>query len=205
MKKELTKRKLQSRESRKRIFDTAIRLINKKGFENVTIEEISTEAKVSIGLFYNYYPSKHHLVAEQFLVIDEWYKEIVERELRNVSGLERLLKFSGLQFKYIQYRMNKNFLRSILRSLIMTDKTGLITLNESRYLYAFLTETVTKAQERGELPKRVDTREIVSHLSILIRGMLYNCCLYEGDFNIQEVGLRIISAYLKGLNAEVDS
>ena len=60
--KNITKRQQQAAESRKRIFDSAMKLINNKGFENVSISDICKSAKCSVGTFYHYFPSKDDLI-----------------------------------------------------------------------------------------------------------------------------------------------
>lgn len=200
----LTKRKLQSLESRKKIFKAAISLIKKRGFDKVTIEEICAEAKVSKGLFYNYFASKDQTVVEQFLEIDNYYKEIVEKDLKNYSGIDKLLKFVRLQAKYAQYRMGKDLFRNVYSSLITTDKTGQIVLNKDRFFYTFLTDVIKEAQEMGELPDDLNSREITLNVAVLMRGIFYNWCLYERDFNIEKMMIHFISTYLKGLNLKGD-
>lgn len=57
-------------ETRQRILGIAARLFNRKGFTNVTIEEIMTEAGLTHGGFYRHFEGKDELYAEavrQFL------------------------------------------------------------------------------------------------------------------------------------------
>jgi AcrR family transcriptional regulator len=200
VKKNLTKRKLQSLESRKRIFEAAISLIRKKGFDQVTIEEICAKAKVSKGLFYNYFSSKDQIVVEQFLEIDKYYIDIAEGALKNYRGMEKLLNFVGFQMKFGKSNIGKDLLRHLYRSLIMTSKRGHAILDEKRFLYTFLNKTVKEAQEMGELSGHLKSEEIARHIAVLMRGVFYNWCLHERDFNIEKSGPEIISTFLKGLS-----
>ncbi len=197
----LTKRKLQSLESRKRIFQTAIGLIKKKGFDRVTIEEICSAANVSKGLFYNYFSSKDQIVVEQFLDVDNYYKGAVEKHLRDFKGIEKLLKFVVFQMKYIRHALGKHLIRNVYRSLIMSGKTGHIMLDEGRYLYTFLRETVEEAKNMGELPLNVDTREICTKIVVIMRGAIYSWCLYDRDFNLEDTAVEMISAFMKGIQS----
>ena len=45
----LTKRQLQAIETKKKIYDAAVQVINEKGFGNVSIEDITTRANVAKG------------------------------------------------------------------------------------------------------------------------------------------------------------
>ena len=43
--------------ARARLYETAIRMIAKRGYEATTLRDIAAEAGVSVGLLYRYFPS----------------------------------------------------------------------------------------------------------------------------------------------------
>jgi AcrR family transcriptional regulator len=51
-------------ETHQRIYDTAIRLFQQNGFEQVNVGQITAGAGVSVPTFYAHYPSKEHLVMQ---------------------------------------------------------------------------------------------------------------------------------------------
>ena len=56
----------QRRALRQRLFDVALGLIRKRGFDSCTVQDITTAAGVSKGTFFNYFPTKEHVLAEYF-------------------------------------------------------------------------------------------------------------------------------------------
>ena len=63
------------KETKKRIIDSARRLFNRRGFENVSIPEIMAGAGLTHGGFYSYFDSKSDLYAEVlgcFFTDPEW-------------------------------------------------------------------------------------------------------------------------------------
>ena len=55
--KEPTRRRLQALQTRQKIFDTALALLVKKGYDRVTVDDICASAGVSKGTFYHHYHS----------------------------------------------------------------------------------------------------------------------------------------------------
>ncbi|MGP8337397.1 MAG: TetR/AcrR family transcriptional regulator [Methanosarcinaceae archaeon] len=49
-------------ETKKKIFEIAGRLFKEKGFENTTVDEITKEAGIAKGTFFNYFPTKEALL-----------------------------------------------------------------------------------------------------------------------------------------------
>ena len=71
----LTKRQLQAIETKKKIYDAAVQVINEKGFGNVSIEDITTRANVAKGSFYTYFTSKEDLLFDTFRQSDAVYAQ----------------------------------------------------------------------------------------------------------------------------------
>jgi len=206
MKSNLAKRKLQSLESRKKIFDTALSMIKKGGFDNVSIQDICSEAKVSRGLFYNYFPSKDQILLEKILEVDTYYKNIAEKELRNYAGIDKLFKFVEILFRYVKYRIGgRDFFRNAYRSFLATNKSGKMLTNKDRFFFTLLTEIIEEAREKGELPGDLNTQKVVNQLAIIIWGLCFTWCLYERGFDVENEAIAIITTFLKGLNAEAVS
>ena len=49
-------------ETKERLFRTALQLFAKKGYVNTRVEEITAAADVAKGTFFNYFPTKEHLL-----------------------------------------------------------------------------------------------------------------------------------------------
>jgi AcrR family transcriptional regulator len=68
--------------AKERLYATAIRMIAARGYEATTLREIAAEAKVSVGLLYRYFPSKH-------AVILALYEELSTDYVRRVAEMPR--------------------------------------------------------------------------------------------------------------------
>src|SRR6201997_5697381 len=57
------RRKRRSNETRERLFRAALQLFAEKGFAETTVEDITEAADVGKGTFFNYFPTKEHVLA----------------------------------------------------------------------------------------------------------------------------------------------
>ena len=58
------RRELGKADRRRRLFDAAMRLYVERGYDAVTVEQITDAAGVAKGTFFNYYPTKSHILLE---------------------------------------------------------------------------------------------------------------------------------------------
>src|ERR1700751_4817510 len=56
------RRQRRSAEIRERLFHAALKLFAEKGFAETTVEDITNAADVGKGTFFNYFPSKDHIL-----------------------------------------------------------------------------------------------------------------------------------------------
>src|SRR3981189_2964925 len=57
-----SRRERRSAETRERLFRAALDLFARKGFAETTVEDITEAADVGKGTFFNYFPSKDHIL-----------------------------------------------------------------------------------------------------------------------------------------------
>ncbi len=78
-------------ETRNKIFEAAGRLFREKGFESTTVDEITTEAGIGKGTFFNYFQTKAALLREFGKQKDELAYNLVRDELKkNISTKEKI-------------------------------------------------------------------------------------------------------------------
>src|SRR5579859_2852707 len=97
---------MKSLQSRKRqlvrdaIYDTAIELFAKKGFDETTVEEVAEAAGISRRSFFRYFESKDDLLAHNTVICGEVLREMVASCPSSLGPLEVLRKavFAGVRF-----------------------------------------------------------------------------------------------------------
>ena len=73
----MTSRRFQAEETHRKIYNTAFDLMTRKGFDKITIKDISKKAGVSIGTFYHYYKSKNDILREVYQKADDYFRDVM--------------------------------------------------------------------------------------------------------------------------------
>ncbi len=175
----LTKRKIQAINTKKIIYDTALDLMEKFGYDGITIEDISRKAGVSVGAFYHYFKSKYDILIEIFKRIDDYFKIEVTGKLIHKSSIENIEKYFQYYAKY-----NVDVGLDMLKLLYNTNNKVFIT--KGRYLLTLLSGIIKNGQQNGEIIDEMSADEITIFLFTLARGTAYHWCLSDAGFDLQE-------------------
>src|SRR3989441_9757685 len=77
--------------TRELIFERALELFRRRGFEVTTMRDIAQSAKVATGAAYYYFPSKEAIVAAYYDQVQRLHAEKVREELNGKAGLRERL------------------------------------------------------------------------------------------------------------------
>ncbi len=181
-----TSRQLQAQKTKKKIYNAAVDLFNKHGFDNTTIEDISRKAGVSVGAFYHYYPSKSDIYSELYKKIDEFFHNTVQAQMVKDDFYDNIVLF----FKhYAEYNSSRG--TDAVKQLYNTENSRF--LDRSRYMFRLLTEVIKKGEEKNQLTKEMTIEEIEDFLLVMARGVVYDWLLHNGDYNMSEKMEKYIS------------
>jgi AcrR family transcriptional regulator len=173
-----TKRQEQARETKNRIYTSAIELMEHKGFENITIADISEKAGVSVGAFYHYFDSKNDILAEIFHRVDEYYSTQVVKSLNKGSIPERIVEF-------FDYYARFNVESGVETTQQLFNPRIKFFIEEGRPMLEILHDMICKGQENKEIRGDVDAKELVRYLFVMARGVVFDWSLYDGNYDLE--------------------
>jgi len=148
-------------ETKNRIFEVSGKLFKEKGFENTTIDEITKEAGIAKGTFFNYFPTKESLVfyfAEQKA---ELVYDLTEKEaIKDLHTKERMKKF--LVALAESYEKDKDLTKLLFfeyRRYIENSRNAPDKERNPHYrLINVLLDLLQDGIEKKEVKKSIDTR-----------------------------------------------
>jgi len=179
-----TSRQLQADRTRTLLYSIAVSLMEKQGFANTTIEEIATRAGVSIGTFYHYFKSKEDVFYEIFKKADEYFEATVAPTLENADKADASI--SDQIISYFRYYAHYNLNRGLANITQLYNTKNKIFIKKGRFMQELLKTIIARGQERGQLSKEMPPEEIVDYFFIVARGVVYDWCIHEGHYDLEQ-------------------
>lgn len=166
-------------DTRERIFRAALKLFAERGFLETTIEDITEAADVGKGTFFNYFPSKEH-VLQAFGEIQRGKIEAALVEARSgqtpFSTLFRRMGDALLE----EPGRSPAFLRSVMIANLSRDSVrkhmcGNLALGRQK-----LAEFLALGQERGEVRRDIEPSELARGIQESFFGAMLFWCMHGG-------------------------
>jgi AcrR family transcriptional regulator len=188
-----SRRERKKDETRHRIFHAAIDLFRKQGFEQTTVDEITEQADVAKGTFFNYFRRKEAVLAflsETRLQAIEENAEAFLAEAR--PAREKLMDLYSTAAS--AYEEDRGLSRYVLIELMthMFSPTEEIVLR----WHEQIVRLVTQGQENGELRHDLAPLRVEAVLTGLYYATLYEwvCCVPEAFSLLEELRARLTLA-----------
>ncbi len=194
MAEKLTNRARQAMNTKKRIYQCGIGLMQQHGYENITVEQIAKKSKVSVGTFYHYFQSKFDLLVEIYRQGDEFFiehtPEIMEKKEPCIEKIkEYFLLYAGLS---LRDGIDK------VRNLYVPSNRMFIT--HGRAMQDLLIKILKSGQESGEITDGILPEIISEKLFIAARGVIFDWCLHDGESDLikdmEDIMGRLAISYL---------
>ena len=187
---------------RKKLFETAAVLFDKKGYDNVSIDEICSQVGVTKGAFYGHFKSKDQIVLEQMAASDKGYStQLLDRVAHVKPGLDRLLEYIRAVMEY-QEGFTKKLVRMSYVIRISNTNTAHILIPNKRELYYVLEKLIDEGQQCGEIRDDLTPAQIAEILLYSIRGTVFSWCLPGNRFDIKKKGDMLAGILGQGLEKE---
>lgn len=171
----LSQKKL--RKKKEDIILSAVKIVNKKGYQRATMEEIAAELFMTKGSLYYYFKNKEDLFYQcHEMILNQAIEEMVDHYNEPISNEEKLRKMIYTHIKYAIER--KEIFNMIIKPdhIFSTEQINIIL--EKRYKYASLFDQVI---ENGIENKEFNQLEPKFVRMILLGAMNWIQQWYKSD------------------------
>src|SRR6266700_8019693 len=178
------RRQRRSSEIRERLFRAALDLFANKGFVETTVEDITEAADVGKGTFFNYFPSKDHILLAFGEMQLGKLEAAVEMARQTNEPMPAFLRSLGARMTQEPTR-NPEIIRAILQAYLSTTSVRAAMMDMQRRVHGLHTQMIQMGQERGEIRSDFPASEIAQVFRQTIFGTLLMWSLY-GDATLHE-------------------
>ncbi|MBI5571138.1 MAG: TetR/AcrR family transcriptional regulator [Desulfomonile tiedjei] len=145
-----TRRERRRAETRERLVDCALRLFSERGFTATTIEDITNAADVGKGTFFNYFPSKEHVLASFAQFQMGKIQKFVTQAVHSTQPAERVLYELAVELTK-EYDRCPTLLQNILLAFFSGESTRRLMADTFEKGRVSLAELMKDRQHRGEI------------------------------------------------------
>ena len=193
---ELSKQQLKSKETKERIFQAAKLIIQKSGYENLSIKNICEQAGVSNGSFYHHFKTKDDLLS--------YYIEnqpSVHPDLFELPDSPEAIKETIIQV-YINYasycqELGVDFIAGYYNPRNQALNPSIRT--ERPYPIVTVQNYLEKIEQSGAFTMKLSISEILTDIRMIVIGNAFEWALHHGDADFEQNIKRSLNQYLDGL------
>ncbi|WP_369899891.1 TetR/AcrR family transcriptional regulator [Bacillus manliponensis] len=179
-------REKRKKELKEIIFLQALQLFKEHGYENVTVQDITTACGIAKGTFFNYFPKKEHILL--FLgdsQIELWDKNLQHYDHTRHPKEQIQLMLGDLLTRFTEHgELMKHAIFEIMKSnyLLENERKSIQRLQES------LNVIIEQAKQSGKLKNDVDTSAITSTIiSVYFYTIMSHSLLHSIETNIKDI------------------
>lgn len=190
---ELSKQQQKSKETKERIFRAAKRILQKNGYEELSIKNICEEAGVSNGSFYHHFKTKDDLLS--YYIEDQ---PSINPDLLDVpkNASEAKIAIIHVYLNYVEYcrELGVEFMSGYYdpknQALNPTIRT------ERPYPIVTVQTYVERAAREGIVRLDVGIEEFTTDIRMIVIGNVFEWCLREGEADFEGNMRRSLGRYL---------
>ena len=190
---ELSRQQQKSKETKERIFRAAKRILQKNGYEELSIKNICEEAGVSNGSFYHHFKTKDDLLS--YYIEDQ---PSINPDLLDLprNAEEAKIAIIHVYLNYVNYCRELGV--EFISGYYDTKNQALNPASRAERPYPIVTVQTygEKAMQEGIVRLNVSIEEFTTDIRMIVIGNVFEWCLRGGDADFEGNMRRSLGKYL---------
>ena len=170
LKRRLGRRERRRAETHERIFRAALQLFAERGYLETTVEDITEAADVGKGTFFNYFPTKEHVLAQYGEERVEQVSRALARAKTGTESVLSVLKALAIDLAG-QSSVSPELLRSIFAAHLSCAPVRAELQKRIRHARDLMSEIFAIGQERGEIRRDLPPKEVGRLAQLILMGV----------------------------------
>lgn len=193
---ELSKQQRKSKETKERIFQAAKRILQKSGYENLSIKNICEEAGVSNGSFYHHFKTKDDLLSYYIEDQPSINPDLLELPKNKAEAKDAII---GVYLNYVKYckELGVEFMAGYYtphnQALNPTIRT------ERPYPIVTVQHYLENALSANAVKLNLTIDEITTDIRMIVIGNVFEWSMRNGEADFEGNIRRSLSHYLDSI------
>lgn len=188
-------RELQALNTKKKLFQAALQLMENKGYDNFTVREVCQAAGTSTGNFYNYFNSKDQILSFYYEMAGNDFEVYVRSQEQKQNPMDKIVSFYTWYAKY-----TSDFGLDFCRSFFSSHNKSLNTEKIYNRVMEITFVYVQEADKEGIF--YLDGRtceEVTKDMCVVVKGAIMDWCVYDGNYDLPQYVQRLLTNFIKGV------
>lgn len=184
-------RKEQALQTEQKIFHTGIELIKIKGLNQIQVKDICSNAGVSVGSFYRYFPTKQSIIVK---FMEENQKKLIEYylSLQKVRPITKIIKIFT-KMAEISESTGYEFIKETFLYHLKAEQN--FFFSKESCIYSITEQIIKESLNLGLLKEAPE--EVIRLILIFYRGLNYDWCLNKGAYSLKKECETQLARYLQ--------
>jgi AcrR family transcriptional regulator len=156
-------------ETRERIVRNALHLFSERGFSATTIEDITDAADLGKGTFFNYFPTKEHILAHICHLQMGKIREFVTQAIQSTEPMDRVMHRLALIITE-EFARSPALVQSVLVPTFSSEFMRQKMADDFREDRLILAALMAARQKRGEIRDDFNPIELARHFQQALFG-----------------------------------
>lgn len=183
------------------IYTTAVRLFGDYGYDGLPVDRFCVEAGISKGSFFQYFPSKSHLLEFTLLSFDfeieQWLVK-VRREEKSVHARDRLRYALNAFAIDNSLTLEQRRFFQFANHALQHAGISVAGVDPERHLRDFIGEIILRGMQTGEIRGDIASTDLAELAQAFLRGLIDR--VYVGRETItKEKAEKFVSAIFDGV------
>lgn len=176
----------------RKIYNCAIDLFEKNGFENTKVNDICAAADVSTGTFYYYFPSKESI----FLGYGEAIDEVIEEKMPELKGKTAAETLKNLVLFKLKTSTRTGAEMSKISWIAELKHNKDVALDISRTAYRYYMNTIEEGINSGEFRDDINLYTATSMLRYMAGGLCLRWAIQPDSVDLDSEGDRMVDSFI---------
>lgn len=193
---QLSKQQQKSKETKERIFQAGKNILQRSGYESLSIKNICEEAGVSNGSFYHHFKTKDDLLSYYFVAQPITTPALLSLPTAKDDAIAAIV---GLYLNYVEYckELGVDFVAGYYTPQNQALNPDIRT--ERPYPIVTVQQYLERAVTENAIELNLTIAEVVNDIRMLVIGNSFEWAMRNGEVDMAENMKRSLSHYLNSV------